>query len=123
MESAPASNTPTPAVDSVSTEAPTDVPSGSGLSVTEAIETKLRKGLSPQSLKIINQSDQHKHHVAMHGVPQTGETHFRIEVVSDMFAGLGLVKRHRVVFELLKEEMDGPVHALSLDTKAPEEVN
>lgn len=91
--------------------------------MTESIEKKLKEGLSPLSLKIINQSDQHKHHVAMHGVPQTGETHFRIEVVSDKFDGVGLVKRHRAVFELLKEEMDGPVHALSLDTKAPGEVN
>jgi BolA protein len=50
------------------------------------------------------------------------ETHFRLEVVSSAFAGLPLVKRHQLVFGLLKEEMAAGLHALSMHLKTPEEM-
>lgn len=90
--------------------------------VTESLSKKLTSGLAPQVLNIVNQSEQHAHHAGMHGVEKTGETHFRIEVVSDKFSGVSLVKRHRMIYDLLSEEMEGPIHALSLDAKAPDEL-
>jgi BolA protein len=42
--------------------------------------------------------------------------------VSEAFTGLGLVARHRLVYGALAEEMAGPIHALTLDTKTPDEV-
>ena len=59
----------------------------------------------------------------MEGVTNT-ETHFRLEVVSEKFDGLGQLKRHRMVNGLLKEELEavGGVHALQLKTKTPAEM-
>jgi len=52
----------------------------------------------------------------------TGETHFIIEITSEQFEGLTSLKRHRLVYSIVDEEVsNGPVHALSLVTKAPEE--
>jgi stress-induced morphogen len=53
----------------------------------------------------------------------SGETHFDVELVSARFEGLTSIKRHRLVFKILEQEMQNPVHALSLVTKTPAEAN
>lgn len=47
--------------------------------------------------------------------------HWEALVVSAAFAGKSLIERHRMVFGALSEEMKGPIHALTLKTKTPEE--
>ena len=49
------------------------------------------------------------------------EDHWQAEIVSSMFAGLSLIARHRLVMAALAEEMKGPIHALTLDVKTPDE--
>jgi phosphoribosylformylglycinamidine synthase len=49
------------------------------------------------------------------------EDHWQAEIVSAMFAGMSLVQRHRLVMSALAEELKGPIHALTLDVKTPEE--
>jgi stress-induced morphogen len=49
------------------------------------------------------------------------EDHWQAEIVSSAFAGLSLVQRHRLVMSALAEEMKGPIHALTLEVKTPEE--
>jgi BolA family transcriptional regulator, general stress-responsive regulator len=53
--------------------------------------------------------------------PHTGETHFRIKVVSDAFLGKSRVDRHRMINQLLDAELAAGVHALAIDAKAPGE--
>ncbi len=75
-------------------------------------------GLKPSRLDVINESELHAGH---RNSPGTGESHFRILIVSDAFAGKSRVERHRLVNDLLKEELAGGVHALALSTIAPGE--
>ena len=51
------------------------------------------------------------------------ETHFRVTVVSDAFKAKPQPARHRMVYALLKEELDkeGGVHALQLKTQTVDE--
>jgi len=49
------------------------------------------------------------------------EDHWEARVVSALFVGKTLMERHRAVMAALAEEMKGPIHALSLDTKTPDE--
>ena len=49
------------------------------------------------------------------------EDHWQAEIVSAAFAGLSLLQRHRLVMAALADEMKGPIHALTLDVKTPEE--
>ncbi len=44
-----------------------------------------------------------------------------MKVVSEEFTGRAKVQRHRLVYGLLKEELEAGVHALALKTKTPEE--
>ena len=49
------------------------------------------------------------------------EDHWQAEIISAAFAGLSPVQRHRLVMSALVDEMKGPIHALTLDVKTPEE--
>ena len=89
------------------------------MTVSETIETKLRDRLTPEDVRVIDESEKHKGHS---GWRPGGETHFRVEIVSPAFDGLTRVDRQRLVYEILAEELKGPVHALSLDLKTPAEV-
>lgn len=51
-----------------------------------------------------------------------GRDHYELHVVASEFEGKPLIKRHRLVYDALSEEMEGPIHALKLETKTPDEV-
>lgn len=88
------------------------------MAVAETIEQKLTQALAPQRLKIVDDSEKHKGHA---GYREGGETHFRVEIVSQAFAGESRVARQRRVYGILAEELAGRVHALQLTTLTPEE--
>lgn len=47
--------------------------------------------------------------------------HWKATIVSGHFAGKSMLQRHRLVMAALAEEMKGPIHALTLDVKTPDE--
>ncbi|MEO0327730.1 MAG: BolA family transcriptional regulator [Pseudomonadota bacterium] len=47
--------------------------------------------------------------------------HYAAEVVSETFRGISRVKQHQLVYEALKGNMGGVLHALALQTSAPPE--
>eukprot|EP01027_Heterolobosea_sp_BB2_P005718 GEZU01008703.1.p1 GENE.GEZU01008703.1~~GEZU01008703.1.p1 ORF type:complete len:121 (-),score=18.69 GEZU01008703.1:14-376(-) len=81
---------------------------------------KLTAALKPVSLNIVDESYKHAGHAAMKGLAAR-ETHFLVEIVSDEFKGKTLLQRHKMVNELLAEELRTGVHALSIQTRTPEE--
>lgn len=84
------------------------------MSMHDIIEDKLRQGLEPTHLEVVNESH-------MHNVPPGSESHFKVVVVSDKFNGQRLINCHRMVNALLAEELAGGIHALALHTMTPEE--
>jgi BolA family transcriptional regulator, general stress-responsive regulator len=84
------------------------------MTVEDDITAKLEDTLKPQHLEVINESH-------MHNVPPGSESHFKIIAVTDEFEGKMLIARHRIINKALAEELDGPVHALSLHTMTPDE--
>lgn len=82
--------------------------------VQARIEKKLAEQLAPDHMEVVNES-------YMHSVPAGSESHFKVTVVSDRFQGQALVQRHRTVNQLLADEINGPVHALSLHVMTPDE--
>jgi len=47
--------------------------------------------------------------------------HWQATIVSAAFAGKSMLERHRLVMAALVEEMKGPIHALTLEVKTPDE--
>jgi len=84
------------------------------VSVEQRIVEKLKACLDPSHLEVINES-------SMHNVPKGSETHFKVVVVSERFAGLPSVRRHQLVYGALAEEMKSGVHALAITSRSPAE--
>ncbi len=93
------------------------------MSVEKAIREKLTKAFEPLELAVENESGKHAGHAGArdHLGRITGDTHFRVRVVSSHFEGKSLVERHRQVNAALKEELAGPVHALAIKALTPTE--
>lgn len=91
-----------------------------------SMKKKLIAEFAPEKLEIINESHLHAghhhedrgHHEVYDG---TGETHFRVRIVSAKFDGMSRIARHRAINDLLKEELETGVHALALEPSAPNE--
>ncbi len=47
--------------------------------------------------------------------------HWKAVIVSGRFAGKSLIERHRLVNAALAEALKGPIHALTLEVKTPDE--
>jgi BolA protein len=71
----------------------------------------LTVAFSPTTLEVINDSTKHVGHA---GSPGSGESHFRIYIVSEAFAGVKPVIRHRMVYEALTPTFAKGVHAVSI---------
>lgn len=84
-------------------------------------ETCLRERLAilePTLLEIVDDSAKHAGHAGAAG----GGRHFRLSIVSGQFAGKPLLARHRMVVQAAGDLMEGAIHALSINAKAPGEV-
>lgn len=90
------------------------VNSGEEKPMENAMRKKLEDALSPKHMEILNES-------YMHNVPKGSETHFKVLIVSDKFSDQPLIKRHRTVNDILKEELASGVHALSIVAKTPDQ--
>jgi len=84
------------------------------------IREKLEQSLKPKHLEIIDESYKHEGHA---GAREGGETHFAVTIVSSQFAGLSRLARHKLVQEILKEEMASRIHALSITARTPGETS
>lgn len=94
--------------------------------IQTTIEHKLNQAFSPEFLEVRNESHFHAgHHHEENGHHETydgtGETHFRVIIISQKFTGLSRINRHRAINELLKDELANGVHALALEPSAPGE--
>lgn len=85
---------------------------------TEQMLARLREGLSPQILELIDDSARHAGHAGAH--PE-GETHFRLLVVTSRFSGLSRLARARLVHATLGDSFAKGLHALSMTMLSPEE--
>lgn len=68
--------------------------------------------LNPHYLEIIDETKLHSGH---RGIADPLESHFRIKINSKELAGKNLVTAHKMINNLLKNEFENGLHALSID--------
>jgi BolA protein len=83
-----------------------------------SLKLKLETAFAPVALDIEDESARHAGHS---GARDGGESHFRVRIVSEAFAGLSRVERQRRVYAVLAEEFAKGLHALALTTQTPDE--
>ena len=83
----------------------------------ELIEQKLAV-LSPDSVELIDDSDQH----AGHAGAKSGGGHFQLIIVSPLFEGKSPQARHRMVHAALGTLLEREIHALTIKAYTPDEI-
>jgi BolA protein len=84
---------------------------------TDTIEQKLRDAFAPVEMLVKDQSHLH----AGHEGAKDGKGHFDVTIVSESFAGLNRIARHRLVYDALGDFMDSDIHALRITAITPAE--
>jgi len=79
---------------------------------------RLNSALSPASIDLVDDSEQHRGHG---GYNPAGESHFTLRIESAAFAGKNRVERQRMIYAALGDLMRERVHALSIRATAPGE--
>ena len=88
------------------------------MNLESQMRQKLMISLQPTRLDVVNESHLHAGHRSS---PGTGESHFRLLIVSEAFSGKSRVERHRMVNDLLSDELRSGLHALAIKACAPGE--
>jgi BolA protein len=81
------------------------------------IRQRLEQSLDPLELLIKDQSQLHTGHEGA----REGKGHFDITVVSQAFDGVSRVRRHRMVYDALRDLLESDIHALRISAYAPSE--
>ena len=81
------------------------------------IRALVEERLQPTRLELLDESARHVGHA---GARAGG--HFSLRIVSNAFSGLPLVQRHRLVHDALAPLFGAEIHALALETTAPDDI-
>lgn len=86
--------------------------------MADTISAKLTQAFQPSRLELVDDSGRHAGHAGAH---PAGESHFNLLIQASAFDGLSRVARQRAVYAVLKDELAGRLHALSVKAYAPGE--
>ena len=81
------------------------------------IEALLRAAFAPPELEVSDESAAHRGHAGAAG----GAGHFRVRMTSERFRGVSRLARHRLVYDALRSELGGEIHALALELLGPDD--
>lgn len=81
------------------------------MKMEEKITKAIEDALSPTHLQVINDSQKHEGHAGDDG---SGQTHFKLMVVSNGFEGCGRVQRQRIVNTAICGLFNEGLHAVSM---------
>ena len=86
------------------------------MGTVERIRNDLTAALQPARLEVVDESGLHAGHA---GAVPGKITHVRVVVEAEAFRGKSRVDSHRIVNELLKNEIAAGLHALAIEARAP----
>lgn len=83
----------------------------------DRIRALIGQALTPTAMELIDESHLH----AGHAGAASGGSHYRLTIVAPAFAGLSLVRRHRLVYDSVHLMMQHEIHALAITALTPDE--
>ena len=81
------------------------------MATAHTIAQKLNVRLNPRQMNVQDVSHKHAGHA---GWREGGGTHFEVTIKADAFAGKSRLQRHRMVNDILAEDLANSIHALEL---------
>jgi len=88
------------------------------MNMEEKIKAAIKNKIKTHDMQLINESHKHAGHAGDDG---SGQTHFKLMIVSDDFLNLNRVQRQRLVNAAISECFDAGLHAISLKLNTCEE--
>ncbi|HOO82515.1 MAG TPA: BolA family protein [Alphaproteobacteria bacterium] len=82
----------------------------------ELIKRLVEENLHPTHMELINESHKHADHAGDNG---SGQTHYKLIIVSEAYKGLSRIECHRITMVILDEAFKDGLHALSLKLSTP----
>ncbi len=76
----------------------------------ELIKSKLESAFPGAQIALTNTSSMHQGHGG-------NGLHLKTRIIYIGFKGIPLIQRHRMIHEVLKDEMNSIIHALSIEAK------
>ena len=83
----------------------------------ERMRALLAAAFDPVALEVVDDSHRHVGHAGA----RDGRGHFTVEIVSNAFAGMAPLARHRAVYAALGTMMESDIHALAIRAHAVSE--
>lgn len=81
------------------------------MATADMITEKLVAAFQPEAIDVQDVSYQHAGHA---GWQEGGGTHFEVSMQAAVFAGKSRLQRHRLVNQVLADELASSIHALQL---------
>jgi len=88
------------------------------MDIEKIIKKKIEHELSPMVCEVVNESHKHIGHAGDNG---TGQTHFKLLIVSSQFENKNSVARQRLVYSIINEAFSLGLHAVSMNLKTEKE--
>ena len=82
----------------------------------ERMRRLLTDAFAPDELELVDDSHRHVGHAGA----RDGKGHFTVRIVSNVFAGMTPLAKHRAVYAALGDMMQSDIHALSIQATVPE---
>ena len=79
----------------------------------EKIEAKINKKLYPEHVLLIDNSHLHAKHKAFN----SNKFYLKLIIKSEKLKNMSKIDAHKVIFSILKEEMQNKIHALEIEIK------
>ncbi|MEC4734747.1 MAG: BolA family transcriptional regulator [Wolbachia endosymbiont of Halictus tumulorum] len=90
------------------------------MDIIKTMEEKLRGSIGIIGINVIDESAKHADHYFASS--STLPSHIKLVLISNDFSGMSSLKRHKLIYELLKSEIER-VHAISLNLYTQSEYN
>ncbi|MGL9717289.1 MAG: BolA family protein [Wolbachia sp.] len=90
------------------------------MGIIKTIEEKIRSSINVIDISVVDESVKHAGHYFASS--STLPSHIKLILISDSFIGMNALKRHKLIYELLKSEID-LIHAISLHLYTQSEYN
>ncbi|MEZ5813284.1 MAG: BolA family protein [Alphaproteobacteria bacterium] len=84
----------------------------------DLIKQLIEENFNPVEFELINESYKHLGHVGDDG---SGQTHYKLIVVSEMFQNCSRIDRQRAVMQVLSPAFSKGLHAVSVKLSSPGE--
>ncbi|MDB6098673.1 MAG: hypothetical protein JWN58_1376 [Gammaproteobacteria bacterium] len=82
----------------------------------QRLRERLESRFAPAQLSVEDESHLHEGHAGA----ASGQSHFRVKIVSEAFRGISSVARHRLVYAAVDDLLKTDIHALAIEARAPD---